>query len=117
MNAGTLEPWNIRTVFFLHIDTSKTWRGNQDGETGVLVPPRDHQALTEAIVRLLKDDDRRARMGRAGFERVRRMFSAERMVEETLTVYRAVVASRRAYPARKADTDPSAGMPSPPSRG
>lgn len=88
-----------------------------DGATGVLVPPRDHQALAEAIVRLLKDDDRRARMGRAGFERVRRMFSAERMVEETLTVYRAVVASRRAYPARKADTDPSAGMPSPPSRG
>lgn len=88
-----------------------------DGDTGVLVPPRDHQALAQAIVRLLKDDDLRARMGRAGFERVQRMFSAERMVEETLTVYRGVVASRRAYPPSKADTDPSAGMPSSPSRG
>ena len=27
-----------------------------DGETGLLVPPRDHQAMADAIVRLLKDE-------------------------------------------------------------
>jgi glycosyltransferase involved in cell wall biosynthesis len=58
-----------------------------DGETGVLVPPRDDAALAAAIVTLLKDDARRAAMGRAGLARVRRHFSAERMVQETLRVY------------------------------
>src|SRR6478736_6085465 len=37
-----------------------------DGETGVVVAPRDHDAMAEAIVRLLKDDDLRRRMGDAG---------------------------------------------------
>ena len=59
-----------------------------DGETGLLVPPRDHHALAHAIATLLKDQPRRERMGAAGLERVQRMFSAERMVEKTLEVYR-----------------------------
>ena len=37
-----------------------------DGETGFLVPPRDHEAMADAIVRLLKDDALRRRMGEAG---------------------------------------------------
>jgi glycosyltransferase involved in cell wall biosynthesis len=58
-----------------------------DEETGVLVPPRDHHALAHAIVRLLNDADLRRRMGHAGLVRVRRKFSAERMVQQTLRVY------------------------------
>ncbi len=58
-----------------------------DEETGVLVPPRDHHALAHAIVRLLNDADLRRRMGHAGLVRVRRKFSAERMVQQTLKVY------------------------------
>lgn len=58
------------------------------GETGLLVPPRDVRELAGAIVTLLKDPDRRDRMGRAGLERVKRLFSADRMVEQTLGVYR-----------------------------
>ena len=58
-----------------------------DGETGLLVPPRDHEAMASAIVRLLTDEDLRQRMGHAGLVRVRRRFSAERMVQETLRVY------------------------------
>jgi glycosyltransferase involved in cell wall biosynthesis len=60
-----------------------------DGETGLLVPPRDHHALAHAIARLLKDQKLREQMGGAGFERVQRVFSAARMVEQTLEVYRA----------------------------
>lgn len=56
--------------------------------TGLLVPPRDPRALAVAIVRLLKDSTLRERMGRAGLERVRKIFSADRMVERTLDVYR-----------------------------
>jgi glycosyltransferase involved in cell wall biosynthesis len=60
-----------------------------DGETGLLVPPRDHHALAGAISRLLKDGSLRERMGRAGLARVETLFSAGRMVDETLDVYRA----------------------------
>jgi len=60
-----------------------------DGETGLLVPPRDHHALAGAISRLLKDATLRERMGRAGLARVETVFSAGRMVDETLEVYRA----------------------------
>jgi glycosyltransferase involved in cell wall biosynthesis len=58
-----------------------------DGETGILVPPRDPAAMADAIVRLLEDDDLRQRMGNAGLARARRKFSAERMVQQTLRAY------------------------------
>jgi glycosyltransferase involved in cell wall biosynthesis len=61
-----------------------------DGKTGFLVPPRDHDAMASAIVTLLKDDALRHGMGEAGRARVRTIFSAERMVQDTLRVYQRV---------------------------
>jgi glycosyltransferase involved in cell wall biosynthesis len=61
-----------------------------DGETGFLVPPRDHEAMAASIVRLLKDEDLRRRMGQAGLARAHARFSAERMVQETVRVYERV---------------------------
>jgi glycosyltransferase involved in cell wall biosynthesis len=61
-----------------------------DGQTGVLVDPRDHHAMAEAIVRLLKDETLRRQMGDAGRSRARALFSAERMVQNTLNVYQRV---------------------------
>ena len=58
-----------------------------DGETGLLVPPRDPQTMADAIVTLLRDPELRQRMGHAGLVRARRKFSAERMVQQTLKVY------------------------------
>ena len=58
-----------------------------DGETGFLVAPRDHEAMAGAIVRLLKDEGLRRRLGQAGLSRARVHFSAERMVQDTLAVY------------------------------
>jgi L-malate glycosyltransferase len=66
-----------------------------DGETGLLVPPRDAAALAGAIVTLIDDTARARQLASAGFERVRRQFSAERMVRETLVAYEHVVQSRR----------------------
>ncbi len=60
----------------------------EDEVTGLLVPPRDHHALAEAIVRALKDPALRQRMGGAGFDRVRERFTVERMVAETASVYK-----------------------------
>jgi glycosyltransferase involved in cell wall biosynthesis len=58
-----------------------------DGETGFLVPPRDHAAMATRLVTLLKDSALRSWMGAAGLARVRGSFTVERMVEETAAVY------------------------------
>lgn len=62
-----------------------------EGETGLLVPPRDPEALCAALQFLLNAPGGTARMGAAGRERVRRMFTSERMIQETLEVYRRVL--------------------------
>jgi glycosyltransferase involved in cell wall biosynthesis len=61
-----------------------------DGRTGLLVPPRDQAAMADAIVRLLTGAAARAEMGAAGLVRVQTKFSAERMVQDTLDVYKRV---------------------------
>lgn len=63
----------------------------EDGLTGLVVPPRDPESLAAAIVRLLKDQVLRRRMGEAGLARARGLFSVERMVEGTLDAYRLAV--------------------------
>jgi glycosyltransferase involved in cell wall biosynthesis len=65
----------------------------EDGVTGILVNPRDHAAMAQAIVRLLEDDMRRKQMGEAGFARVNERFTVERMVAATADVY-ALVAGK-----------------------
>jgi glycosyltransferase involved in cell wall biosynthesis len=57
------------------------------GETGLLVQPRNAGELASSISTLLKDPARREKMGRAGLERVKRLFSADQMIEKTLAVY------------------------------
>jgi glycosyltransferase involved in cell wall biosynthesis len=61
-----------------------------DGATGFLVQPRDHAAMAAAIVKLLNDRSLRERLGAAGRTRAVREFSADRMLKETLKVYRRV---------------------------
>ncbi|HET7555973.1 MAG TPA: glycosyltransferase family 4 protein [Gaiellaceae bacterium] len=43
----------------------------EDGKTGVLVPPRDADALAAALIALLSDPARAAKLGRAGYEKAR----------------------------------------------
>jgi len=61
-----------------------------DEETGLLVPPDDPAALGAAMVRLAEDEPLRRRLGARGAERVRAHFGLDRMVDETLAVYRRV---------------------------
>jgi L-malate glycosyltransferase len=60
------------------------------GQTGILVPPRDHEAMARALIALLRDERAQQVMGAEGLLRVRERFSAERMVQDTLAVYRRV---------------------------
>jgi glycosyltransferase involved in cell wall biosynthesis len=64
-----------------------------DGLTGVLVPPRDPEALGEAIVSLLADRARMDRLGQQGRARYEAHFRLERMVRETVDVYERSIAA------------------------
>jgi glycosyltransferase involved in cell wall biosynthesis len=66
-----------------------------DGQNGYLVPVGDVDALAQAIISLLKDTATAREFGRKGRERVRSLFSIERMVQENLAVYRQVLQTRR----------------------
>jgi glycosyltransferase involved in cell wall biosynthesis len=61
------------------------------GETGLLAPPADATALAEALTTLLDDPARRAEMGNAGRERVRR-YDADIVARRFLDVAQEAVA-------------------------
>lgn len=61
---------------------------NRHGETELVVPPRDAEALAAAINELLGDDERRQAMGRAARARAEAEFSLSVMVEQVLRVYK-----------------------------
>ena len=61
---------------------------NRHGETGYVVPPRDSRALEQAIRGLLDDPDLRRSMGEAAIRRVGSTFTVERMIDDTLALYR-----------------------------
>lgn len=64
-----------------------------DGESGVLVPPRDSKALAQGIVRLATEPFFARKLGQEGRARLERLFTVDKMLQGTVQVYRAVIAS------------------------
>ena len=64
------------------------------GETAMLVPPDDVEALARALGQLLDDPAARARLGAAGRARVLRRFTWRRCAEGTAACYRALLDGR-----------------------
>ncbi len=69
----------------------------RNGENGLLVPPRDPDALAEAMATLLQSPSLRARMGVRGREIAEQEFSLDRVVQQTLDVYRKLLGPRWAW--------------------
>ncbi len=59
----------------------------QDGLNGLLVPPRNPQALERAIRRLLRDPVCATRMGKAGQQHVATDFTVGKMINDTVRVF------------------------------
>jgi glycosyltransferase involved in cell wall biosynthesis len=62
-----------------------------DGETGILVPPRNAEALRAGVLRLLGDSELRGRLGETARERARARFGWDAVIDRTLEVYRQAV--------------------------
>jgi glycosyltransferase involved in cell wall biosynthesis len=75
-----------------------------EGETGLLVPPDDIEALRVALVRVATDPDATAAMGAAGRERALEEFPVERPAERLDAIYRAALARRNRSTAAPAST-------------
>ena len=65
-----------------------------DGESGILVPPRDPASLAAAVRRLLTDPTLAARLGRGARERVERGFSSEVRLDRIEALYARLIAER-----------------------
>jgi glycosyltransferase involved in cell wall biosynthesis len=62
---------------------------------GILVPPRDASALASALEAMVRDPELRARAGRKGRALVAERYTVARMRDETLTLFRELVRTRR----------------------
>lgn len=65
----------------------------EDGVTGIVVPPRDVAATAAAIERLILDKGLRLKMGRAGRERVKRLYDWNANVFQMIDIYKRLISS------------------------
>lgn len=65
-----------------------------DGQTGLLVPPKDPERLARAIVKLLRDKGLAMKMGEAGRKLVRQKFTSEIMVGKIEEIYDSLLKSK-----------------------
>ncbi|MDO8446304.1 MAG: glycosyltransferase family 4 protein [Deltaproteobacteria bacterium] len=63
----------------------------EDGVNGMLVSPKDPEALAKAIIRLIEDPDLRLKYGDAGRRIVEERFTSDKVVEGTLAVYKRIL--------------------------
>jgi len=64
-----------------------------DGETGLLVPAGDSGSLAQAVVGLLREEERREALGQAGRMRAERLFGTDAMARRYEELYRGLAAS------------------------
>jgi glycosyltransferase involved in cell wall biosynthesis len=82
-----------------------------DGQTGLLVPPRDPRALAAAIDRLASDREFARRLSAAARDKARTLMKAERMIDDLQRLYAELLGSvdRRRQPAvERADREQKA---------
>ncbi|SNX63891.1 glycosyltransferase involved in cell wall bisynthesis [Streptomyces sp. TLI_55] len=80
------------------------------GGTGLVVPPRNPRALAEACVALLRDPERRARLGAAARARALELFTVEQNITAFHGIYLEILSR---HPVRRDALDNTTGEPRP----
>lgn len=92
-------PNSILEAMAAGVPVVATWVGGIpevviDGETGLLVPPRDPMALAKAVNSLLTNPEVRQRMGAQGRARVKVYFTNQRTAAELDALYRRLLQAK-----------------------
>jgi|GEM_PF-2137273 len=67
----------------------------EDGVTGRIVPPKDSEALAQAILEILSDSELASQMGRRARERVENYFTVRHQINRVMRVYDELLFQRR----------------------
>ncbi|MBN2016786.1 MAG: glycosyltransferase [Candidatus Cloacimonetes bacterium] len=67
----------------------------EDGKTGYLVPPKAPEKLAEKIMQLLSNPERCEFFGKNGQQRVKEFFSMDKMVDDTIDVYKNTLKNKK----------------------
>lgn len=67
------------------------------GDTGIVVPPREPEKMAAAALTLLRDDERRLRLGELSRQRVIDRFTLRRSVDAFRAIYRELAGRAEAY--------------------
>ncbi|GAB6180451.1 glycosyltransferase [Desulfotomaculum defluvii] len=68
-----------------------------DGRSGIVVPPKDPEALAVALAGLLGEKDRLVPMGKCGQKHVNEKFSITFMVEKTMDLYKQLLFEKKIF--------------------
>lgn len=66
-----------------------------DGETGLLINSADSNQLADAIIYLLKNENKAREIGEKGYERVKNEFSSNRMTKQYIKVYEEILKTQQ----------------------
>jgi rhamnosyl/mannosyltransferase len=93
-------------VVSTNLPTGVPWV-NQDGVTGLVVPPRDAGALAAALGRLLGDEGLCRSLGASGRRRAEALFSRDRTIEAFKDLIETTVPASRRLDRRIAQAEPT----------
>ena len=65
----------------------------KNGETGILVPPKDYNEMAKSLIHLLQNESVAHGMGKEGRKRVERLFTWDKTVDMTIKIYNQVLDS------------------------
>lgn len=75
-----------KPIVSTNIPTGVPWI-NQNNTTGIIIPPKNSTAISEAINKLLANEELRNKLGNSGRDRVEKFFSKEKMLDELSRLY------------------------------